>query len=53
MVLVAWMELPLTPGKLNPDNPQDARQVLAGLQIVNGFAQITVNFTGTFVIVHK
>ena len=48
-----WMELPLTTGKLNPDNNLDVRQVLSGLQIVNGFAQITVNFPGTFVIVKK
>jgi hypothetical protein len=49
----SWMELPLTIGKLNPDNNLDVRQVLSGLQIVNGFAQITVNFPGTFVIVKK
>jgi len=48
-----WMELPLTAGKLNPDNNQDARQILSGLQIVDGFARITVNFPGTFVIVKK
>ena len=48
-----WQELPQTPGKLNPGDPQDARQILSGLQIVNGYAQITVNFTGTFVIVHN
>jgi len=48
-----WMELPLAAGKLNPDNPQDARQVLSGLQFGNGFAQITINFPGTFVIVKK
>jgi hypothetical protein len=48
-----WMELPLTAGKLNPNNNQDARQILSGLHIVNGFAQITVNFPGTFVVVKK
>jgi len=48
-----WQELPQTPGKLNPSDPQDTRQILSGLQIVNGYAQITVNFTGTFVIVHN
>lgn len=46
-----WMELPLVPGMLNPDNPLDARRVITGLQIVDGFAQFTVNFPGTFIIV--
>jgi hypothetical protein len=48
-----WMELPLTAGKLNPGNNLDARQILSGLHIVNSFAQVTVNFLGTFVIVKK
>jgi hypothetical protein len=45
-----WVELPATPGNLSPQDSQ--HQVIAGLSIVNGFAQFTTNFVGTFVIVH-
>lgn len=46
-----WDELPVTLGNLSAEDSQ--HQVISGLTIVNGEAQFTVNFVGTFVIVGK
>jgi hypothetical protein len=47
----SWVELPVLAGALSAQDSQ--RQVIASLTIVNGEAQFTVNFVGTFVIVNK
>ncbi|MBN1302934.1 MAG: right-handed parallel beta-helix repeat-containing protein [Anaerolineales bacterium] len=50
-----WLELPLfeagTIFPIDPDNPEDERLVLAGVEVVDGYVTVTVNFPGTFILV--
>lgn len=50
-----WMKLPAfeagTSFPLHPENPDDERLVISGVQQSGNFMSITVNFSGTFVLV--
>ncbi|MCB9145492.1 MAG: right-handed parallel beta-helix repeat-containing protein [Anaerolineales bacterium] len=50
-----WMKLPAfeagTSFPLHPENPDDERLVISGVQQSGNFISITVNFSGTFVLV--
>jgi hypothetical protein len=52
-----WVQLPLfefgTSFFLNPDDPEDGRMIISGVQEVNGFVTVTVNFPGIFVLVER
>jgi len=55
----AWVTLPQykkfgqQPVSLNPDNPEDGRMVTHGVKQKDGYVTVTVNFTGTFVLVSR
>jgi hypothetical protein len=52
-----WVQLPLfeegTSFPLNPDDPEDGRTILSGVQQVGNTMTITVNFPGIFVLVAR
>ena len=49
-----WVQLPPfefgTSFPLNPDDPEDGRVIISGVQEKDGFIQVTVNFPGIFVL---
>jgi hypothetical protein len=52
-----WVEMPLyeagTSFPLNPENPDDKRTILSGVQQIGDIITITVNFPGVFVLVSR
>ncbi len=52
-----WVQLPIfefgTTFPLHPDNPEDGMLITSGVQEENGFITITVNFSGTFIMVSQ
>jgi hypothetical protein len=52
-----WVEMPLyefgTSFRLNPDNPDDPRTIISGVQQIGDIMTITVNFPGIFVLVER
>jgi hypothetical protein len=52
-----WVQLPLfeagTSFMLNPDDPEDGRTILSGVQQIGDTMTVTVNFPGIFVLVAR
>jgi hypothetical protein len=52
-----WVTLPLyeegTSFPLNPDNPDDLRTIISGVQQVGNIVTVTVNFPGMFILVER
>jgi hypothetical protein len=52
-----WVTLPIfeegTSFPLNPDNPDDPRTIVSGVQQVGNIVTVTVNFSGMFVLVER
>jgi hypothetical protein len=52
-----WVQLPLfeagTSFMLDPENPEDGRTILSGVQQVGDTMTVTVNFSGVFVLVSR
>ena len=52
-----WVQLPPfefgTSFPLNPDDPDDGRVIISGVQEKDGFVTVTVNFPGIFILVTR
>ncbi len=52
-----WVTLPLyeagTSFPLNPDNPDDPRTIISGVQQIGNIVTVTVNFSGVFILVER